>query len=76
MTEIITIPAHIEGGSLRLDAPIPPDIDRVEVRAYRSSRRDNSSLADVLAQIAALPPGTRTKEDIDRQIADERSSWR
>lgn len=76
MTETVTIPAHMENGSLCLDAPIPPDIDRVEVRGYRATRRDNSSLQDVIAQIEALPPGTRTKDDIDRQIAEERSSWR
>jgi hypothetical protein len=25
--------------------------------------------------IRSLPPGSRTKEDIDRQITDERDSW-
>ena len=30
---------------------------------------------DVLEVLDALPPGTRTKDDIDRQMADERASW-
>jgi hypothetical protein len=30
---------------------------------------------DVLEVIANLPAGTRSKEDIDRQLADERAGW-
>jgi hypothetical protein len=30
---------------------------------------------DVLEVIAELPPGTRSKDDIDRQLADERACW-
>lgn len=30
---------------------------------------------DVFELISAASPGTRSKEDIDRQIADERGSW-
>lgn len=76
MTESVTIPAHIENGTLCLDAPLPADLDRVEVRGYRTPRRDNSALGEIVALIESLPPGTRTKEDIDLQVAEERSSWR
>jgi hypothetical protein len=30
---------------------------------------------DVFEFIASLPPGKRTKEDIDRQVREERDSW-
>jgi hypothetical protein len=30
---------------------------------------------DILDFLAKLPGGTRTKEDIDRQIREERDSW-
>lgn len=30
---------------------------------------------DIFEVIRSLPPGTRSKEDIDRQIAEERDSW-
>jgi len=30
---------------------------------------------DVFDLIAAQPPGTRSKSDIDRQIRDERDAW-
>ena len=32
------------------------------------------TVADMLGLLATLPPGTRSKEDIDRQIADDRSA--
>ncbi|MEO8361020.1 MAG: hypothetical protein ABI672_13400 [Vicinamibacteria bacterium] len=76
MSESITIPAHIEAGAIRLDAPLPADIERVEVLGYRADRKDRSALGDLISFLEALPAGTRTKEDIDRQIDEERSSWR
>lgn len=30
---------------------------------------------DVLEVIASLPAGTRSKDDIDRQLADDRAGW-
>ena len=33
------------------------------------------TVADLLAVVATFPPGTRTKEDIDRQIAEDRAGW-
>jgi hypothetical protein len=30
---------------------------------------------DVLEVIASLPAGTRTKDDIDRQLAEDRADW-
>lgn len=30
---------------------------------------------DVLEVIASLPAGTRSKDDIDRQLADDRTGW-
>jgi hypothetical protein len=30
---------------------------------------------DVLEVIAALPAGSRSKEDIDHQLADDRTGW-
>jgi len=74
MSETITIPAHIEDGSLRLDAPLPENIEWIEVRA-RVAPVSASSGRSVAAYIESLPPGERTGEDIDRQIAEERASW-
>ncbi len=76
MSESITIPAHIEDGTIRLDAPLPADIERVEVRGFRVSRTNTAALNDLVAFLESLPAGHRTKDDIDRQIAEERGSWR
>ena len=76
MSESVTIPAHIEDGTIRLDAPLPKDIERVEVRGYRADPKDRTALDDLVSFLESLPDGTRTKDDIDRQIEDERSSWR
>lgn len=56
-----------------LDEPVDEVTGEVEV-VVRSveAKPARRSLADVLR---SLPPGTRSKEDIDRQIAEERDSW-
>jgi hypothetical protein len=76
MSESITIPAHIEDGTIRLDAPLPADIERVEVRGYRSDSKNTTALISLISFLESLPAGTRTKDDIDHQIEEERSSWR
>jgi hypothetical protein len=76
LTETVTIPAPIENGSLRLDAPLPADLERVEVRGYRAKRPTASAIGELIAFLEGLPAGTRTKEDIDHQVEGERSSWR
>lgn len=61
---------HIE-----LDEPVA-DIDgEVEVVLRRVKPSAETKAADIFELIAASSPGTRTKEDIDRQLADERNAW-
>lgn len=58
-----------------LDEAVDEEMGEVEVvvRAIEPSpARERRKLLDV---IRALPLGTRTKEDIDRQLGEERSSW-
>ena len=76
MSESVTIPAHIEDGSICLDAPLPQDIERVEVRGYRAGHKDRAALDDLVSFLESLPAGTRSKDDIDRQVEQGRSSWR
>jgi hypothetical protein len=35
----------------------------------------SQALAALINHFKSLPPGTRTKEEIDRQIQEERDSW-
>ncbi|MEO8501357.1 MAG: hypothetical protein ABI565_10620 [Vicinamibacteria bacterium] len=76
MAETITIPAHIENGSLRLDGPLPQNAEGVEVRVQiKPAGGRPERITELLAFIKSLPPGTRTPEDIDKQIDEERASW-
>ena len=61
---------HIE-----LDEPMS-DIDgEVEVVVRALPRAKATSEESIFDFIARLPPGTRTKADIDRQIEEERDRW-
>jgi hypothetical protein len=50
------------------------DDGEVEV-AVRPVAESHPTVGEMLALVATFPPGGRTKEDIDRQIAEERASW-
>ena len=73
MTETLTIPAHIEDGFLHLDAPLPRDVVKVEVRVQIA--RSNDRRRSVAEYLESLPPGNLSGEEIDRQLREERDSW-
>jgi hypothetical protein len=75
MSESITIPAHIENGTLHLDAPLPPNVERVEVLAHLKARAGAPTGLDLIAFLDALPPGKRSKAELDAQLDAERNSW-
>jgi len=67
----ITDDRHIE-----LDESLSEMTGAVEVtlRPVPQGRQDETE--DILDFIAGLPGGTRTKEDIDQQVREERDSWK
>jgi hypothetical protein len=65
---------RLHGKCIELDEPIDMRDGEVEV-TVRPVDEAHSTVADMLTLIALFPPGTRTKEDIDRQIAEERAGW-
>ncbi len=65
----IADPTHIE-----LDAPLVGLQGRVEL-VVRVIPMPPSPKVDLMDFVRALPVGTRTKEDIDSQIREERSAW-
>lgn len=71
MTETLTIPAHIENGSLRLDAPLPSEVESIEVRVTLRAPR-KGRISSLIEYLESLPPGTRTREDIDAEIREGR----
>jgi hypothetical protein len=46
-----------------------------EVEVFVRSAAPTPRPPDVLDVIAAMPPGTRTKDEIDRQLAEDRAGW-
>jgi len=61
---------HIE-----LDEPVTELVGPVEVVLRPIPASVGSEEEDIFDFIAKLPPGTRSKEDIDRQMREERESW-
>lgn len=53
---------------------MPDDAVDIQVVATRRVQKPGT-LESFLAVVETLPPGTRTKEDIDQQIREERESW-
>jgi hypothetical protein len=72
MTKTVIIKGRVVGPStIELSEPLPAQTREVEVVA-RIADKDAGKLSDYLR---GLPAGTRSKEDIDRQVRDERDSW-
>lgn len=71
----------------QLNLALPPDFPEGEVEiTVRSavnesvpgvgmSQQGINDLNALFAYLDQLPPGTRSKEEIDRYVADERASW-
>lgn len=65
-------PRHIE-----LDEPVTGMQGPVEIVLRQAPLKASGSNGrqDVFKLIASLPPGRRPKDDIDRQIREEREAW-
>jgi hypothetical protein len=73
MRESITMRGKVsDSRHIELAEPIEGVGEEVEVVIRPIQSRPKR---DVFEFIASLPTGTRTKEDIDRQMHEERDSW-
>ena len=64
----------LRGRHIDLDETVAEHDGEVEV-TVRPVTAEHPTVADLLAVVAKFPPGTRTKEDIDRQVAEDRAGW-
>ncbi len=71
----VVVRGRLHGRQIDLDEPVDQIDGEVEVvvRAVEPARETPAE--SIFELIRKLPPGTRAKEDIDRQIAEERDSW-
>jgi hypothetical protein len=70
----VVVRGRLHGRHIELDEQVE-DLDgevEVFVRAVQGATPDPPDVLDV---IAALPPGERSKANIDQQVADERAGW-
>ena len=66
----LTDAQHIE-----LDEPVTDLDGPVDVVLRRIPSGAPEQDEDIFEFIAKLPPGTRSKEEIDQQLREERDSW-
>ena len=71
----VVVRGRLHGRHIHLDEPVDQLEGEVEVVVRAVEHERPSAVESIFDFIRKLPPGTRTKEDIDRQIADERDSW-
>ena len=72
MSRTVVVKGRVVGPStVELETPLPEEVRDVEVTAHVDDRVEGK-LSDYLR---SLPPGTRTKEDMDQQIREERGYW-
>ena len=66
----------IDARTVALDEAVGAKGDRVRITVEADSTAGPEPKPQNLVEfIQSLPPGTRSKADIDAQIAEERSSW-
>ena len=72
-----TVKAIYENGVLKPKSPLQlEEHTEVEVLVMAPVTRVTDKIEGKLSDyLRALPPGTRTKDDIDQQIREERDSW-
>ena len=62
--------------TVELDEPVRSSSGEVEVLVeVAEEAKPSSEISNLADFLESLPPGTRSKEDIDRQIREERDSW-
>ena len=74
MERSAVVRGRLHGKHIDLDESVDALDGDVEV-TVRPLTRAHPTVGGMLALVATFPPGTRTKEDIDRQVSEERAGW-
>jgi hypothetical protein len=76
MQNAIVIRGRLVGPTnVELDEAVPDMAADVEVIVRSRAPKSSSPTTNILDFLRGLPPGTRTREDIDAQIREEREGW-
>jgi len=71
----VVVRGRLHGRHIDLDESVDQLEGEVEVVVRAAKPTQTKPTESIFEFIRKLPPGTRTKEDIDRQIEEERDSW-
>ncbi len=71
----MVVRGRLHGRHIDLDESVDRLEGEVEVVVRAAGPAHTKPVESIFEFIRKLPPGTRTKEDIDRQIVEERDSW-
>jgi hypothetical protein len=75
MSRTVVVRGRITGvTTVELDEPVPDKVTGVEIVLHMHEAAEDPA-QELLDFLASLPAGTRSKEDIDRQIEEDRSAW-
>jgi hypothetical protein len=74
MQRSVLVRGRLHGRHIELDEEVEDLDGEVEV-VVRAVSATTPKPPDVLVVIGALPPGRRSKAEIDQQVADERAGW-
>jgi len=61
--------------TVELDEAVSSRSAAVEVLVEVDEAKPSDRISNLADFLESLPPGTRSKEDIDRQVQEERNSW-
>jgi hypothetical protein len=77
MTETMILKGRLTGPTtVELDRPVSrPVAGEIEVKVPVVAEEPAAKYANLLKHLRSLPTGSRTLEDVMRQIHEERSSW-
>jgi hypothetical protein len=71
----VVVRGRLHGRQIDLDEAVDQLDGEVEVVVRSVQRPADTHAQDIFDFLRSLPPGTRTKADVDRQTAEEREAW-
>jgi hypothetical protein len=75
MERAVVVRGRLHGRQIDLDEPVEAPEGEVEVVVRAVPAVGATRVQDVFEFLRSLPPGQRRKDDIDRQVAEERDAW-
>jgi hypothetical protein len=66
---------RVAANMIELDEPLPAEVADVDVVLRMNDMSEQAAPQSLADFLRSLPPGTRSKADIEQQMQEERRSW-